>query len=94
MITTLAQLEQQIDQQVTNPLYPEVFLVFAIIEHCPGAEEGGELEELYFMVHNRPGLVGDRLRAWVFSEYGSRANLHYWETVPSSRQIEAEYDEF
>ena len=75
MITTLAQLEKQVDQQVTDPLYPEVTLVCGQVEHWPGVRDGGELEEIYFTVKNRVGSLGDRLRAWVQSQYGSSAKL-------------------
>lgn len=95
MITTLAQLEKQVDEQITNPLYPEVTLVCGQVEHWPGVRDGGELEEIYFIVKNRVGSLGDRLRAWVLSEYGLSSRLADWETIPSSRQLraEAEYEE-
>lgn len=96
MTITLAQLEKQINQQNTDPLRPEVLLVYAQVEHYPGVREGGALEEFLVPVKNRIGSIGDRLRAWVLSEFGSDARLSAWETVPTSRQIrvEAEFNEF
>lgn len=90
MLTTLAQIEKQVDAQITDPLYPEVTLVCGQVEHFPGVREGGELEEIYFTVKNRVGSLGDRLRTWVQSEYGSSAWLSDWRTVPTSRQLRAE----
>lgn len=95
MTLTLAQLEKQVDEQNTDPLYPEVLLVYAQVEHYPGVREGGALEEFYLPVKNRLGSIGDRLRDWVLSEFGSGARLADWRTVPTSRQLraEAEYEE-
>ncbi|QUY45549.1 hypothetical protein [Acaryochloris marina] len=90
MPTTLTQLEQWIDERVTDPLHPEYFLVFVQVEFWPGIRDGGDSKEYYFAVKNRPGSLGDRLRDWVKQQFGPNARLSHWETVPSSRQLRAE----
>ena len=93
MTITLTQLEQWIDEQVTDPLHPEYSLVYAQVEFWPGVREGGALEEYYLPVKSRPGSLGDRLRDWVLKQFGSGARLSAWETVPSDRQLRAETED-
>lgn len=90
MPTTLTQLEQWIDERVTDPLHPEYSLVYVQVEFWPGVREGGALEEYYLPVKNQPGSLGDRLRDWVYKQFGPSSRLSNWETIPSSRQLRAE----
>ncbi|ABW31520.1 hypothetical protein [Acaryochloris marina] len=90
MNTTLTQMEQWIDERVTDPLHPEYSLLYAQVEFWPGVREGGALEEYYIIIKNRVGSVGDRLRDWVLKQFGVSARLADWETIPSPRQLRAE----
>ncbi|BDM82859.1 hypothetical protein [Acaryochloris marina] len=90
--TTVTELLQHVDAQVTDPLHPEVIAVEMQIEQYPGVREGGDLFEVLAAVTSKPGLLGDRLRAWVQSEYGNDYRLADWRTIPTTRQIEAEND--
>lgn len=88
--TTVTELLQLVDSQVTDPLHPEVIAVEMQIEQYPGVREGGDLFEVLAPVTSKPGLIKPRLQAWVQSEYGDDYRLVDWRTVPTTRQIEAE----
>ncbi|NJR57344.1 MAG: hypothetical protein HC768_24225 [Acaryochloris sp. CRU_2_0] len=94
--TTVNELAKWIDSQVTDPLHPEMMMVELQIEQYPGVREGGDLFEVVAPVICKPGRLGDRLRAWVNREYGNDHRLADWRTVPTTRQIRAEFefDEF
>ncbi|UJB72912.1 hypothetical protein HRE53_30425 (plasmid) [Acaryochloris sp. 'Moss Beach'] len=90
--TTVNELLQLVDSQVTDPLHPEVIAIEMQIEQYPGVREGGDLFEVLAAVTNKPGRLGDRLRNWVQSEYGDDYRLADWRTIPTTRQLEAEND--
>ena len=92
--TTVTELLQLVDSQVTDPLHPEVIAVEMQIEQYPGVREGGELFEVIASVTCKPGLLKPRLQAWVQTEYGNDYRLADWRTLPITRQIEAENKEF
>ncbi|UJB73007.1 hypothetical protein HRE53_30210 (plasmid) [Acaryochloris sp. 'Moss Beach'] len=92
--TTVTELLQLVDSQVTDPLHPEVIAVEMQIEQYPGVREGGDLFEVYAPVICKPGLLQPRLEDWVKTFYGDDHWLADWRTIPTTRQIEAENEEF
>lgn len=85
--TTVTELLQLVDSQVTDPLHPEVIAVEMQIEQYPGVRDGGDLFEVYAPVICKPGLIQPRLEDWVKTFYGDDYWLADWRTICEFRKL-------
>ena len=85
-------------QQLERHQEYDLIHVIAWIEHYPGVEAGGDIEEVEFDFANNGKPIGPRLRAAVKQIYGDLARVEHWENVPSIRdlreELEYELEEF